>query len=318
MIKRNWSSIWKISLLVVKYLFLYVISMFLNLKEFTADTKIGILFFLLVIDVFVGWNEKDKIFRGIINEVKYLTLLLFGFIVTLDIHMIINFYTKNHLIDEDTGLTFIDIVISIWLLYFLINSFRLFVKESLGEENYKNLKFTGKIKVFFIMWFVSFLISRLLLSDENTLLVFFVGVILVFAKWIYSEDVLYFFIKENNKFNYSMIPTEIKIKFKKIQGAIVIVLVSLNMAVIIKKIFFELEIIKILISKLKDFLNLEDIQINNIIVIFIAGVIFLWIVNTISTPGNLLVKQQQEVVNNIEKKHWTSKKTARMMKLKKR
>ena len=135
MIKRNWSSIWKISLLVVKYLFLYVISMFLNLKEFTADTKIGILFFLLVIDVFVGWNEKDKIFRGIINEVKYLTLLLFGFIVTLDIHMIINFYIKNHLIDEDTGLTFIDIVISIWLLYFLINSFRLFVTSSPVTES---------------------------------------------------------------------------------------------------------------------------------------------------------------------------------------
>ena len=140
----------------------------------------------------------------------------------------------------------------------------------------------------------------------------------MFTKWIYSEDVFYFIIKENNKFDNNLIPEEIKIKFKKIQGGIVIVLVSLNMSVIIKKLFFDLKIIKILISKLNDFFNLDYIQINNICVILIAGVIFVLIYNAISTPGNLFVKQQQAVVNNIEKKHWTSKKIERVMKLKKR
>ena len=276
-----------------------------------------ILVFLLVVDVFVGWIEKDKIFRGIINEIKYLTCLLLGFIVTADIYMIVTFFVENRLIEENTGRFSTDFLISMWLLYVLINSFRLIVKESLGEENYKDLKFASKIKIFFMIWFVSFLVSHLLSSDENTLLVFFTGVILVFTKWIYSEDVFYFIIKENNKFDNNLIPEEIKIKFKKIQGGIVIVLVSLNMSVIIKKLFFDLKIIKILISKLNDFFNLDYIQINNICVILIAGVIFVLIYNAISTPGNLFVKQQQAVVNNIEKKHWTSKKIERVMKLKK-
>ena len=105
----------------------------------------------------------------------------------------------------------------------------------IGNEKWNNMKWLKKLKIFCLEYLVLFFINELLLAGEDIILAMFSGVVVVFVKWLYSEEGLYFFVKDGSYFEKDMISDDIKLKFKRNQGLVVIALTSLSVAVLIKK-----------------------------------------------------------------------------------
>ena len=115
-----------------------------------------------------------------------------------------------------------------------------------------------------------FFINELLLAGEDIILAVFSGVVVVFVKWLYSEEGLYFFVKDGIYFEKDMISDDIKLKFKRNQGWIVIALISLSVAVLIKKLYFKKNIVITLIGKMSYFSSLPNDAISSIFIFIIA------------------------------------------------
>ncbi|WP_314794975.1 hypothetical protein [Gemella sanguinis] len=147
-----------------------------------------------------------------------------------------------------------------------------------------------------------FFINELLLAGEDIILAVFSGVVVVFVKWLYSEEGLYFFVKDGIYFEKDMISDDIKLKFKRNQGWIVIALISLSVAVLIKKLYFKKNIVITLIGKMSYFSSLPNDAISSIFIFIIAVVLGMNLKNFIMNPENPITKMHQEEIAKIATK----------------
>lgn len=302
MIKRNWSSIWKISLLVLKYVFIFLISILVSLKE------VAILVFIsfLVVDVIVGYLEKEVIFKRLTSLGIVFLKFYFWFIVILDNYLIVSFLNEKGMLEDDCSNELKQFMLILFQLYMLSCVLRFPIQPFMSNDDRKNKRYLKNIIVFVLEIGVLFFINELLLGGEDIILAVFSGVVVVFVKWLYSEDGLYFFVGNSSDFDKEMISDEIKVKFKKIQGRIVIVLVSLTLAVSIKKLCLKKYIIVLFMSEISKRFSLQSELISNYFVILTTLVLSSCIQCYIMRPGNIVTKiHQDEVVriaNEISKK----------------
>lgn len=298
----NWVSKIYISSLVLKYLILYVLSQFLSLK------KVGIFvcMAILLVDVIVGFKEKESIFRKEISTGIYLLKLYFWFIVVADIYLFIHYLIEHGLLQNDIGELIILLIFISLYIYILVITMLLPIILFIGNEKWKNMKWLKKLKIFCLEYLVLFFINELLLAGEDIILAMFSGVVVVFVKWLYSEDGLYFFVGNSSDFDKEMISDEIKVKFKKIQGRIVIVLVSLTLAVSIKKLCLKKYIIVLFMSEISKRFSLQSELISNYFVILTTLVLSSCIQCYIMRSGNIVTKIHQDevarIANEISKK----------------
>ena len=188
----NWVNIIYISSLVLKYLILYVVSQFLSFK------KVGIIVLIvfLLVDVIVGCKEKESIFRKKISTGIYLLKLYFWFIVVLDIYLFIYYLIDHGLLQNDIGELIIKLIYILLYIYILVYTMLFPIILFIGNEKWKNMKWLKKLKIFCLEYLVLFFINELLLAGEDIILAVFSGVVVVFVKWLYSEEGLYFFVKD--------------------------------------------------------------------------------------------------------------------------
>lgn len=296
-IKQNWSSIWKISLLILKYLSLYIILQMLSFKKVIVFLLVCIVF--LVVDALVGYLEKEVFFKKDITTGIYLLRICFWFIVALDIFLIAESLIELNVLKSDIGKLIIMFGLILWYLYVLVSSILSLIIMSIGNENWINISRMDKVKFFCLGITVLFVIIDFVSDGEDIILAVFSGVIVVFAKWLYSEESLYFFVKDGSNFDKDMISDDIKIKFKQIEGRVVIALISLTLAVLIKKIYFKKYIIVTLIEKFSKHSNLTDGFISNVLMLVIAVILGFSFNNYIMKPGNLVTRMHQDEVARI-------------------
>lgn len=303
-IKQNWSRIWKISLLILKYLFIYIILQMLSLKKVIVFLLVCIVF--LVIDILVGYLEKEVFFKKDITIGVYLLRICFLFIVVLDIFLFTESLIELSVLENDTGRLILKLGLFLWYLYVLVSSILSFIIMSIGNENWRDISRVNKVKIFCLGITVLFVIIDFVSGGEDIILAVFSGVIVVFSKWLYSEESLYFFVKNGNNFDKDMISDDIKIKFKQNEGRVVIALISLTLAVIIKKIYFKKYVIVTLIGKFSYHSNLPDGFISNILMLVIAVILGFSLNNYLMRPGNIVAKIHQDevarIANEISKK----------------
>ena len=294
----NWVNIIYISSLVLKYLLLYVVSQFLSFK------KVGIIVFIvfLLVDVIVGFKEKESIFRKEISTGIYLLKFYFWFIVVADIYLFIHYLIEHGLLQNDIGKLIILLIFISLYIYILVITMLLPIILFIGNEKWKNMKWLKKLKIFCLEYLVLFFINELLLAGEDIILAVFSGVVVVFVKWLYSEEGLYFFVKDGIYFEKDMISDDIKLKFKRNQGWIVIALISLSVAVLIKKLYFKKNIVITLIEKMSYFSSLPNDAISSIFIFIIAVVLGMNLKNFIMNPENPITKMHQEEIAKIATK----------------
>ena len=140
----NWVSKIYISSLVLKYLILYVLSQFLSLK------KVGIFvcMAILLVDVIVGFKEKESIFRKEISTGIYLLKLYFWFIVVADIYLFIHYLIEHGLLQNDIGELIILLIFISLYIYILVITMLLPIILFIGNEKWKNMKWLKKLKIF--------------------------------------------------------------------------------------------------------------------------------------------------------------------------
>lgn len=291
----NWVSIIYISSLVLKYLLLCVVSQFFSFK------KVGILVFIvfLLVDVIVGYKEKESIFRKKISTRIYLLKLYFWFIVVLDIYLFIHYFIDHGLLQNDIGELIIKLIYILLYIYILVYTMLFPIILFIGNEKWNNMKWLKKLKIFCLEYLVLFFINELLLAGEDIILAMFSGVVVVFVKWLYSEEGLYFFVKDGSYFEKDMISDDIKLKFKRNQGLVVIALTSLSVAVLIKKLFFKKNIVVTLIGKMSYFSPLPNEAISSIVIFIIAVVLGVNLKNFIMNPKNPVTKMHHDEVSRI-------------------
>ena len=294
----NWVNIIYISSLVLKYLILYVVSQFLSFK------KVGIIVLIvfLLVDVIVGCKEKESIFRKKISTGIYLLKLYFWFIVVLDIYLFIYYLIDHGILQNDIGELIIKLIYILLYIYILVYTMLFPIILFIGNEKWKNMKWLKKLKIFCLEYLVLFFINELLLAGEDIILAVFSGVVVVFVKWLYSEEGLYFFVKDGIYFEKDMISDDIKLKFKRNQGWIVIALISLSVAVLIKKLYFKKNIVITLIGKMSYFSSLPNDAISSIFIFIIAVVLGMNLKNFIMNPENPITKMHQEEIAKIATK----------------
>lgn len=294
----NWVNIIYISSLVLKYLLLYVVSQFLSFKK----VEIIVFIVFLLVDVIVGFKEKESIFRKEISTGIYLLKFYFWFIVVADIYLFIHYLIEHGLLQNDIGKLIILLIFISLYIYILVITMLLPIILFIGNEKWKNMKWLKKLKIFCLEYLVLFFINELLLAGEDIILAVFSGVVVVFVKWLYSEEGLYFFVKDGIYFEKDMISDDIKLKFKRNQGWIVIALISLSVAVLIKKLYFKKNIVITLIEKMSYFSSLPNDAISSIFIFIIAVVLGMNLKNFIMNPENPITKMHQEEIAKIATK----------------
>lgn len=294
----NWVSKIYISSLVLKYLILYVLSQFLSLKK----VGIFICMAILLVDVIVGFKEKESIFRKEISTGIYLLKLYFWFIVVADIYLFIHYLIEHGLLQNDIGELIILLIFISLYIYILVITMLLPIILFIGNKKWKNMKSLKKLYIFCLEFLVLLVINELLLAGEDIILAVFSGVVVVFVKWLYSEEGLYFFVKDGIYFEKDMISDDIRLKFKRNQGWIVIALISLSVAVLIKKLYFKKNIVITLIGKMSYFSSLPNDAISSIFIFIIAVVLGMNLKNFIMNPENPITKMHQEEIAKIATK----------------
>lgn len=195
-VKKNIKSVLMISLLVLKYLMVYLLFSFLQgHRSIMIYSIVSVI--LLFIDIFVICKEKDILEKK--SVLIYLVKYLFIFTVLFDFSLIISLTMS----EEFTNII-INLVAIIIYSCILIDFMLLPMTLSKWKRN-EDFTLKEKVKVIIVYWTMPLIIFYCILSSyEEIFIPIFSGVIYVFLKWFYSKDFLqYMRAKTENEFEIS-------------------------------------------------------------------------------------------------------------------
>lgn len=231
--KNNIKSVLMISLLVLKYLMVYLLSFFLQGRR-SIMIYIILSVILLFIDIFVICKEKDILEKKSI--LIYLVKYLFIFTVLFDFSLIISLT-----ISEEFTNIIINLVAIIIYSCILIDFMLLPMTLSKWKRN-EDFTLKEKVKVIIVYWTMPLIIFYCILSSyEEIFIPIFSGVIYVFFKWFYSKDFIqYMRAKTENESEISEEEFEISEELEKSNAIkssnITILFTAINLSALIKKI----------------------------------------------------------------------------------
>lgn len=231
--KNNIKSVLMISLLVLKYLMVYLLSFFLQGRR-SIMIYIILSVILLFIDIFVICKEKDILEKKSI--LIYLVKYLFIFTVLFDFSLIISLT-----ISEEFTNIIINLVAIIIYSCILIDFMLLPMTLSKWKRN-EDFTLKEKVKVIIVYWTMPLIIFYCILSSyEEIFIPIFSGVIYVFLKWFYSKDFIqYMRAKTENESEISEEEFEISEELEKSNAIkssnITILFTAINLSALIKKI----------------------------------------------------------------------------------
>lgn len=245
LLKNKMKSILMISLLVLKYLVLYLLTRYYHFEQ--NDNLVLICFVsLLIIDLLVLVKEKNIIFNKNVNLLKYLINYMSLSIVSIDCSLLI-----SCLVGDKYTVMFMRVVSILLYIYILIDFMLLPTKISKLKKN-ENFLLREKVKVIIVYWSIPLIIFYNILNSYDEIFIpFFSGVIYVFFKWFYSKDFIVFM---NEKTKNKIIPSRELETLNSIKIAnITILFIAINSSTLIMKIYGNqiLCILKIVIVKIK-------------------------------------------------------------------
>lgn len=146
----------------------------------------------------------------------------------------------------------------------------------------------------------------MVLSFSDEIITLFVsGIIVLFFKWFYSEDYVYYILKPEKEFDSTMIPEDIKTSYKKKSGHLTIIVVIINIILLTKKIFINkfIYITDVLYKWLSQDLN-YNVLLTTVVVFIVLPIVIvaarLIVDDKISIP---LVKQQHDIADRMPLKN---------------
>lgn len=289
LLKNNMKSILMISLLVLKYLVLYLLTRYYHFEQ--NDNLVLICFVsLLIIDLLVLVKEKNIIFKKKVNLLKYLINYMYLSIVLLDCSLLI-----SYLVGDKYTVMFMRVVSILLYIYILIDFMLLPTKISKFKKN-ESFLFGEKVKVIIFYWLIPLSIFYCILNSyEEIFIPIFSGVIYVFLKWFYSKDFIqYMRVKTENEFEDSK---ELEISNAIKSSNITILFTSINLSALIKKIC-ESQFIFIsdkLIGLTK--LNLANNVISNLFAVVLVTILF-FVIKIIIYKKGVSIIQKYKIENS--------------------
>lgn len=234
-LKNKMKSILMISLLVLKYLVLYLLTRYYHFEQ--NDNLVLICFVsFLIIDLLVLVNEKNIIFNKNVSLIKYLINYMSLSIVSIDCSLLI-----SCLVGDKYTVMFMRVVSILIYIYILIDFMLLPTKISKLKKN-ENFLLREKVKVIVVYWSIPLIIFYNILNSYDEIFIpFFSGVIYVFFKWFYSKDFIqYMRAKTENESEISEEEFEISEELEKSNAIkssnITILFTAINLSTLIKKI----------------------------------------------------------------------------------
>lgn len=282
LLKNNIKSILMISLLVLKYFVLCLLTRYYHFEQ--NDNLVLISFVsLLIIDSLVLVKEKNIIFKKKVNLLKYLINYMSLSIVFLDCSLLI-----SYLVGDKYTVMFMRVVSILLYIYILIDFMLLPTKISKLKKN-ESFLFGEKVKVIIFYWLTLGIFYCILNSYEEIFIPIFSGVIYVFLKWFYSKDFIqYMRAKTENEFEIS---EELE-KSNAIKSSnITILFTSINLSALTKKICESQ--FKFISDKLIGLtkLNLDNNVMSNLIVVVLVTILFFVIKIIIYKKGVSIIEK---------------------------
>ena len=298
-LQKNGMSTLILSSLILKYIILFIMSKYFNLKEAEIEIRVFIAILLPIIDLLILWKERKFIWKKDISISKYFFNYIFWHIFIIDCAILI-----SATVGKEFQQGFLEIGIVFLWTYMMVDILLLPFKMHRWEEGNRNFPLKEKFKVIFLYCAAPiYIFYKVLASAEDIFLLIFSGVIVIFCKWFYSEKFLYYNQKKEKEYQNLIDSEKIKMVFCKKLGYVNIMFISMNIAYVIKKVFL-IEITYI-IGWFMKLLNLDKYHnvILNFIVIILAGILAVTIYIIIDKKGPSYIKKNYE---EIEKKPFQS------------
>lgn len=304
--KNNIKSVLMISLLVLKYLMIYLLSSFLQ-GRISIMIYIILSVILLFIDIFVICKEKDILEKKSI--LIYLVKYLFIFTVLIDFSLIISLTMS-----EEFANIILNLVAIISYACILIDFMLLPMTLSKWKRN-EDFTLKEKVRVIIVYWTMPLIIFYYILSSYEEIFVpLFSGGIYVFLKWFYSKDFMLYIRREET----FVISKELELSNAIKSSNITILIIAINLSAFIKKKyesqfldFFEKLIVKIklilpsIFDRLVELIkfNLSNSVISNLFAVVLVTILFFVIKIIIYKKGVSIIekyktKQEYRIENS--------------------
>lgn len=296
--------------LLFKYLVLYTMNKFFNLKEWDIYLRLLIALSLPVIDLIILYKNREFILYTGISVYKHFLNYIFWHILIIDSSIPI-----SAVLGKKISNIFIEIGIILCMLYIMIDLVLLPFKMSRWEKGSKTFPIKEKIKIILLYYIIPlYVFYKVLASSEDILLPLFSGVIVVFYKWFYSKEFLIYNKKKEKEF-YNLIDSEtIEMLFQKKIGNVTIMLIAMNIVYLLKKVFLkEITSKTMWLIKILNW-NLDYNIILNLFVTILACILATVIYIIINKRGTLYIKENYETI--VGEKSFQNKKRKRLNKLK--
>ena len=299
LLKKNWMSTLIISSLILKYIILFIMSKYFNLKEAEIEIRVVIAILLPIIDLLILWKERVYIWNKGISLLKYICNYSFWMFFIIDCSVAI-----RASLNGECAYKFLELGIIFWMTYITLDVMVFPVKVNKWKEG-EIFTYKEQCKIIFYYVISLTILYRVLSFSDEIITLFVSGIIVLFFKWFYSEDYVYYILKPEKEFDSTMIAEDIKTSYKKKSGHLTIIVVIINMILFTKKIFINKfnDITDVLYKWLSQDLNYNVIltTVVALIVVSIAIVAALLIVND-KIPISV-VKQQHDIADRMPLKN---------------
>lgn len=301
--KEKWKSIFieskgkictvlMISMLVLKYAVLWLMKEYFNLQEWHIYIRILIAISLPILDLTILLKERKIIWNKEISISKHFFNYIFWQIFIIDCAI-----PLSAIVGKEISNMLLEYAIYICMFYIMLDLLVFPTKAYRWEKGNRNFPLLEWLKVVIFYYSIPlYIIYNVLSSSDDIILLLFSGAIVVFYKWFYSTDFLYFNQSKEKEYNKLIASEKIKMLFKEKLGIVKISVIGVNIAFVFKKIF---------LKKLMNISNSINVYFNktldqnfilNIIVTMLALIIAAMILFIIKVKGKLYIKENYEKI----------------------
>ena len=210
LLKKNGMSTLIISSLILKYIVLFIMSKYFNLKEAEIEIRVFIAILLPIIDLLILWKERVYIWNKGISLLKHIGNYLFWVFFIIDCSVAI-----RASLNGEWAYNLLEVGTIFWMTYITLDVMVFPVKVNKWREG-KIFTYKEQCKIILFYYVIPLTILYMVLSFSDEIITLFVsGIIVLFFKWFYSEDYVYYILKPEKEFDSTMIPEDIKTSYKK-------------------------------------------------------------------------------------------------------